>query len=823
MDETKFQKDEVIFSKNSIRDAMKYWHNLEKLGEHQLAQLRIVENRQRTAGYPNTSLGRGQSLRDVLGELIKNLKPEDTEPKLELQKGLGNEWEYYVILRERYITKTGNRESPTFLIRLFNISRRTYARRLEEALVILSDELFEQEKRAQATQTLRNQLTASLIPPKPEHAIVPREEQLRTIKDRLTKSGKRVSIALCGWPGVGKTTVALLLARDYEVRKYFQDGILWAGFEHTSEPTAGPKKIDVLYHLKNWGKALGISLKGKTKSARIVDYKKTLNQQIGSGRMLIVIDNVWDMESVRKLQVGAPNCSYLITTRNLDIARRFAAANCVVIPELSEKEGLEMIAELAPKASSAYPEKVHELTKFIGGIPLALLLIGSYLNVESLSDQPRHLEDAFRQLSQSIYRLFLSENDVPIERPYGFSEDVPVTLAASIRFSEVMLDAQSRQTLQALSLFPPKPNTLSEEAALAVSGMTINTIDTLLARGLLESAGPGRYTMHPTISGYARIQTTDKKRFYERMLDFYNRFVEVHNPDRRTFELEMPNIMTGSIHSLDLNGVSYEIVKDYKTVLHVPFGAARHYRYGHLAMKFALYELAKDSFERALIDARIDKHNESISTLLNVLGEAQQKLGHLEEAENHLKEGLSIGRQINDRGRISAILATLGGIMIRHGRYEEAEAFLLEGLGIARKLRNDDLRSCLLANLGLKEAWLNRYIRAKKYFQEGLTLAQNKINLDHICLLHLHLAVVEKLLGHNRQAKKSLADALNVANEIGVSVRLDPVHNNIAILTETSDKVKLLQLAHNNCTIFQFIGHTVPSNIKKFNKQRLRS
>ena len=67
------------------------------------------------------------------------------------------------------------------------------------------------------------------------------------------------------------------------------------------------------------------------------------------------------------------------------------------------------------------------------------------------------------------------------------------------------LDNEARAALSALSVFPPKPTSFSEEAALGVAGRTVNTLDALLDTGLLESSAPGRYTLHPVVADYARV------------------------------------------------------------------------------------------------------------------------------------------------------------------------------------------------------------------------------------------------------------------------------------------------------------------------------
>jgi tetratricopeptide (TPR) repeat protein len=256
-------------------------------------------------------------------------------------------------------------------------------------------------------------------------------------------------------------------------------------------------------------------------------------------------------------------------------------------------------------------------------------------------------------------------------------------------------------------------------------------------------------------------------------------------------------------------------------VVNIPHIAALQYGVGLMAMQVGIYDVTKDSFELALTNARINKHQETISILLNALGDVQEKLGSSEDAENALNEGLSIARHIHDRFRICSLSATLGGIKNNRCNYKQAKTHFLEGLSIARELNDADLISSLLSNIGLTEIGQAQYPRAKKYFQEGLTFARKVKNRNRICLLHLHLGIVENLLAHPRQAKKYFAEALLIANKIGNQVKIDAVLNSQASLVATSKKEIALQLAQDNRNIFEPITHTITPTLRALLKDFL--
>jgi len=60
--------------------------------------------------------------------------------------------------------------------------------------------------------------------------------------------------------------------------------------------------------------------------------------------------------------------------------------------------------------------------------------------------------------------------------------------------------------LHALSVFPPKPNSFSEEAALAASQQPVEALDELWDAGLLENWGSERYALHQAVADALRAQ-----------------------------------------------------------------------------------------------------------------------------------------------------------------------------------------------------------------------------------------------------------------------------------------------------------------------------
>jgi len=117
---------------------------------------------------------------------------------------------------------------------------------------------------------------------------------------------------------------------------------------------------------------------------------------------------------------------------------------------------------------------------------------------------------ALESLQKAETRLQLTMPHALLEQPTGLPADTPFSLQSVIELSYQRLDASTQQALGLLATFPGLASSFSEAAALA-SGISLDALDNLLDSGLLESKGPGRYTLHQTIGDFACWQNTHYK------------------------------------------------------------------------------------------------------------------------------------------------------------------------------------------------------------------------------------------------------------------------------------------------------------------------
>jgi tetratricopeptide (TPR) repeat protein len=402
-----------------------------------------------------------------------------------------------------------------------------------------------------------------------------------------------------------------------------------------------------------------------SKLTRIEDWVAIIRVAIGMQRILLIADDVWQIKVAQIFQLGGPNCAYLITTRLPDVAVRFADGGAVEIHELDEDDGLRLLVRLAPEVVKSEPDEARRLTRIVGNLPLALILMGNYLQEKTHSGQPRRIWQALQQLYDTEKRLQLDDDQIPGQLHPSLPSNAPITINSIIAVSDEALDEVSRSALRALSTFPSKPNTFSEAAAVAVAAAPAETLDTLTDYGLLETAGPARYTLHQTIADYARLKLADTAA-YERMVEFFISFIETHQTDYDTLDLETNNVLA----ALDIafnKKMQPALVRGANTFY--PFLETR-----------GLYDLAQKYLSQAQQLAKsINDLVGFITTLLN-LGRIAENRGDYKQAEEYWQEGLALARKINHIERTSALLQNLGSLTIKSGNYVRAEEYLVEGV-----------------------------------------------------------------------------------------------------------------------------------------------
>ena len=342
------------------------------------------------------------------------------------------------------------------------------------------------------------------VPRMPNH-FVGRETQVAELVRKLC-SGGSYALSAEGLPGVGKTTLAVALAHHQDVLAHFADGVLWAGLgPHAAASSA----------LLDWADALDVDL---TDIAEDKDRSKELKKAIGDRALLLIIDDAWEREPADLLRCGGPNCVHLLTTRNQRIALN-SPDTSKPSKSLRRRPPASSCTALAPKAYDAGPELADRLLEAVGYLPLAIELLGGYLNAGESLYYAAKSRQALDELTDPARRLALAGQRIG-------SDDV-MTLEETIALSLDGLREESASAVDVfyqLGAFAPKPARFSLAAAEAVTQGDAAIFALLADRNLLEIAQDESHTLHQTLWDVARTQTADET--YHRHRDYYLALVD---------------------------------------------------------------------------------------------------------------------------------------------------------------------------------------------------------------------------------------------------------------------------------------------------------
>jgi tetratricopeptide (TPR) repeat protein len=572
--------------------------------------------------------------------------------------------------------------------------------------------------------------------------------------------------ALNGLPGVGKTALSITLAHDPELRDHFSDGVLWAGL--------GPNP-NMPGLLSRWGSLLGISQAQMATLSGNEAWARAIRTAIGTRKMLLVIDDAWQLEEALTVRVGGPNCAHLVTTRFPAIAAHMAVGGATMIQELNVEESLQLLDRLAPQVVSREAQRAQDLVQAVGGLPLALTLLGNYLRKQAYSGPARRITAAIERLSDAQVRLQISEPHVPVESHPSLPIETSLSLQSVIAVTDQLLPEPAQLALYTLAVFPPKPNTFSEEAALAVTASTIDELDALSDAGMLESNGE-RYTLHQVIADYAHFRLTDDeaRKAHSRLIAYITDYVETHKKDYELLQLESNTIRT----ALDL---AYEQGQRQELV--------------HIACDFApflilrgFYGQAEPHLKRAYDAAVQLGDKEGITATLLYLGEIEQRQNNYAQAKTYLEQGLALASQINNNEYVCKLLTELGMVFQEQGNFTQAEAIYQEGLTLARNIADNESICTLLSDLGRLNMKRGEFAQSEKYLQEGLTLAHKIDDRERVGGLLRMLGTLEIYRGNFVQAQSYLQGSLTIARQLGDSEQICALLINLGLVAARQGK-----------------------------------
>jgi predicted ATPase len=320
--------------------------------------------------------------------------------------------------------------------------------------------------------------TALLGLPTPTTSFVGRAAALESI-GRLV--GEHRAVTLTGTGGCGKTRLAVEVARS--LANQFPDGVRFVDLAAvTDEGAVDDAVVD--------GLGLAASLGTTEPRTRVVSH-------LSNRELLVVLDNCEHLldgcaDLVDAVLAASGSSRLLVTSRE---PLGLPGERVVVVPSLdAESEAVQLFADRAQtvRAGFALDERtkpaVTQICRRLDGIPLAIELAAARTSHLAPLQMLERLDDRFRLLTGGRRRIQRQQ-----------------TLAAALDWSYDLLDADDREVLQALAVFPAA---FSLEAAEAVVTRpdAVERLGSLVTKSLLQVVDDRhgvRYRLLETVRLYA--------------------------------------------------------------------------------------------------------------------------------------------------------------------------------------------------------------------------------------------------------------------------------------------------------------------------------
>ena len=330
--------------------------------------------------------------------------------------------------------------------------------------------------------------------------------------------------------------------------------------------------------------------------------------------------------------------------------------------------------------------------------------------------------------------------------------------ASAIATSEPLLDEATRLALSRLALFPPKPQTFSVEAAMAMAGCDLKTLMLLQDVGVLEGYPGERWCLHPTITDYGKVSLPplEGQRACERFLAFLLQALDVHRTDRAWMAKESQMILFALGLARELN---------------------RHPEVCSLVLAFAPWMLeegwlliALDHVQYACEVARRLSMTALLPRLLFLLGQTFLQTAQYPEAMAAYQQGVHLARHRKDVEQACRLLAAATWASLLYGEEAQAQRSLGEAWELAEANQLADAPvAWLWALQGVLDWRGGDFIQAEAACSHSLHLFQRLPEQEraYACLPRCLLAMIAGDRGHYEQAEALFQQALAVTEISG--------------------------------------------------------
>jgi DNA-binding SARP family transcriptional activator/tetratricopeptide (TPR) repeat protein len=528
--------------------------------------------------------------------------------------------------------------------------------------------------------------------------------------------------AIGGLGGIGKTWLALRWAHANAER--FPGGQLYVnlrGFDPAADPVEWPVAV------RGFLDALGVD---PTRRPADPHAQVGLYRSLAAGRrMLIVLDNARDTDTVAQLLPGSGAHAVLVTSRHqlpgLVTAHGARPVALDLLPD-AEAHGL-LRRQLGAARAAAEPDAVTELVRHCAGLPLALGIVAARAALQ----RDRPLADLAAQLRTAGTRLDALD-----------AGELSVDLRAVLSCSVAALAPAAAKVLVLLGLAPGPDIALAAAASLAGRPVeeTRGLLHQLVAANLLQEHRTGRYRMHDLVRLYAAELAGRDECAEEALLRLFDHYLHTAHagalllsPHRDPLPLTPagPAVVAEKLRSSE-EAMSW-FAADYPVLLaairHAAFAGfdrqawqlpwtlgAYFGRQGHWDDWVTVQQVAVEAARR-LADrpAQGEAHR--------LLANAYSNLRRYEESHTHLRRALREFEELGDDAGCAHVYLDIALLFDRQGQPAQALPAALRCLELYRAAGTGLQQAVALNAVGWYHAQLGEYREAIVHCEQALTLS----------------------------------------------------------------------------------------------------
>ncbi|MGD1808049.1 DUF2225 domain-containing protein [Dapis sp. BLCC M126] len=589
-----------------------------------------------------------------------------------------------------------------------------------------------------------------------------RENELAELH-KLLKNDRRVAVAsVSGMGGVGKTE----LSRRYALanKSAYPGGICWL------EVPAENVGIQILRFAQN---NLRLIL---PEEEDLLGRLRYCWQNWSRGEALLIYNDVTDYQTqVKPFLPPDSRFRVLLTTRK-SFGKAFRELPLDVLKPLAAMELLKSI--LGRDRVLQEPWKARELLKWLGYLPLAIELVGRYLDEywDSLNIDNFALTEMLQCLQgESLKHDAMSANEL-INYPHGVLQAIALSWKSFKKNKKKTQEIALRLGLYALAPIRFRLSLYGIEDYKEKQVWKIALGD-LLNLHLLKEVESGVYSLHPLVREFLQIKLRKypdadelKRSFVVAMVEAARKISEdITREQVREVEVDIPHIMEVAEHLT-------EYLSDDDLI--VPFTKLGSFYEGQ-----GFYPQAQPWLEkgREIAEKQLDKDNADVATVYNNLAELYRVQGKYNEAEALYKQAIeidtiSLPENHPDRARNFNNLALLYS---SQGRYQEAEPLYQKAIEIDTislpENHPDQARN--LNNLGKLYVYEGRYQAAEPLYQQAIKIIKIAMPENHPYLAFSlnNLAELYKSQGKYNEAEPLYKQAIEID-----TISLPPNHSSIA-------------------------------------------